>query len=51
MPWAATLTLFGRAILPVGVFDKIMEILGVSDSMDHFKGRAPTTNPNADVKA
>ena len=51
MPWLATLTILGRAVLPVSLFDKIMDLLGVSDSMDHFKGREPAGNPSTGSKA
>lgn len=40
----ASLVLLGRAVLPVGLFDKAMELMGVSDSMDEFKGRAAHTS-------
>ncbi|MEO5314769.1 SDR family oxidoreductase [Pseudarthrobacter sp. CC12] len=28
-------------VLPVGVFDRLMDVLGVNRTMDHFTGRAP----------
>jgi len=51
MPWFSTLTLLARALLPVSWFDKSMELLGVSDSMDNFKGRALPADTNTDRKA
>eukprot|EP00928_Gymnodinium_smaydae_P066859 TRINITY_DN49823_c0_g1_i1.p1 TRINITY_DN49823_c0_g1~~TRINITY_DN49823_c0_g1_i1.p1 ORF type:complete len:336 (-),score=63.69 TRINITY_DN49823_c0_g1_i1:128-1063(-) len=42
MPFFCSLVGLGRAIFPVCVFDKLMEFLGVSNSMDHADaGRTP----------
>jgi all-trans-retinol dehydrogenase (NAD+) len=42
MPFCASLVGLGRAIFPVFMFDKLMELLGVSVSMDHADaGRTP----------
>lgn len=39
LPGVVRTTWLGR-LLPLGVFDAIMEFLGINHSMDHFTGRA-----------
>lgn len=39
MPYASYLAYLARAILPISFFDAINEFLGVSSTMDEFKGR------------
>jgi len=46
MPRFVALTYFAR-FLPVPVFDAIMDFLGVSRSMDEFRGRAESSAPTA----
>jgi len=40
MPLAAYLAYLARALFPVSVFDAINDVLGVSSTMDEFKGRS-----------
>ncbi|HEY2385439.1 MAG TPA: SDR family oxidoreductase [Candidatus Binatia bacterium] len=44
MPRLVALTYLGR-LMPVAAFDALMEFLGVSRSMDEFRGRAPIAEP------
>ncbi len=44
LPWTVVTTYLAR-ILPVPVFDAIMEFLGVNQSMDHFRGRGTAAEP------
>lgn len=39
MPWILNVVWVLRGILPISWFDRVTEILGVSSSMDQFKGR------------
>lgn len=42
LPWAVRLLRPSR-VLPSGLFDRVMDLLGVNATMEHFTGRARTT--------
>jgi len=39
LPWHLSMTWFFRAVLPTSIFDWLGDLLGISKSMDAFKGR------------
>lgn len=39
MPVVLNLAIVSKAIFPTCVYDWFMDFFGVSESMDHFKGR------------
>jgi len=46
-PWIVNIAFLGRFLFPVSVCDFIMDILGVTDTMNDFKGRGwSATDPN-----
>lgn len=39
MPYFLYLVVFLKSFLPIGVFDKIVHLVGINRNMDSFKGR------------
>lgn len=47
LPWIVRVVWLARFLLPIGVMDAIADLLGISSTMDEFKGRGwEATDPS-----